>query len=128
MWPGVEPVRGSYNETYLAEIRKIVDLAYRYGIYTILDMHQDLLTEQYCGEGVPPWAVKQDDTKCDLPFCGLPPGSDDDVYGLVQFACGAVAKKSLKTALGKNSPAFLTCERPPFKRGICPSPARRFVY
>ena len=42
MWPGYEPVRGQYNETYLDEIDGIVKLAASYGIYTLLDMHQDL--------------------------------------------------------------------------------------
>eukprot|EP00966_Prymnesium_polylepis_P268898 6212248-Prymnesium_polylepis.1 len=58
MWPGVEPLRGEYNETYLDEIDKIVTLAAQHGVYTFLDMHQDGLSEHFCGEGLPPWAVQ----------------------------------------------------------------------
>merc|ERR1712110_735776 len=59
MWPGVEPTRGQYNYSYLAELEKIVNGAARYGIYTLLDMHQDGLSEYFCGEGIPVWAVRQ---------------------------------------------------------------------
>ncbi|GMH65394.1 hypothetical protein TrRE_jg10183 [Triparma retinervis] len=59
MWPGVEPTTmGVYNETYLDEIDKIVTMASDHGIYTLLDMHQDDLSEQFCGEGIPSWAVR----------------------------------------------------------------------
>ena len=29
----------------------------QYGIYSLLDCHQDVLSEKFCGEGVPDWAV-----------------------------------------------------------------------
>ena len=32
-----------------------------YGIYTLLDAHQDVLSQKFCGEGIPDWAV---DTGC----------------------------------------------------------------
>ena len=59
MWPGTEPVRGQYNETYLDQIDTIVALGAQYGVYTMLDMHQDGLSEFFCGEGLPAWAVKR---------------------------------------------------------------------
>lgn len=55
MWPGVEPIRGSYNSTYLDQIETIVDQLASEGIYTILDFHQDLWHRKFCGEGVPDW-------------------------------------------------------------------------
>lgn len=57
MWPGVEPVRQQYNLTYMQQVDDIVNAAAEYGIYTILDMHQDALSEFFCGEGIPTWAV-----------------------------------------------------------------------
>eukprot|EP00947_MAST-08B_sp_MAST-8B-sp1_P000519 g519.t1 len=57
MWPGVEPRMGVYNRTYLEEIRAIAAEAATYGIYTLADMHQDVLSEHFCGEGIPSWAV-----------------------------------------------------------------------
>jgi endoglycosylceramidase len=57
LWPGVEPQRGSYNETYLKLMQDIVTKAASYGIYTLIDMHQDSFSEKFCGEGVPAWAA-----------------------------------------------------------------------
>jgi len=55
MWPGVEIVNGVYNQTYLEIIQKIVDTLAKEGIYTILDLHQDLFNRKFCGEGIPDW-------------------------------------------------------------------------
>ena len=56
MWPGLEPLRGEYNYTYLDEYDQIVKKAAEYGIYTLIDGHQDAFNEYFCGEGVPDWA------------------------------------------------------------------------
>ena len=29
----------------------------KYGINVLLDMHQDVLSAKFCGEGIPDWAV-----------------------------------------------------------------------
>ncbi|KAL4499285.1 hypothetical protein ABPG72_006871 [Tetrahymena utriculariae] len=50
MWPGVEPTKNYYNETYLTQLKWIVDTAGKYGIYTLLDMHQDLFSQKFCGD------------------------------------------------------------------------------
>eukprot|EP00742_Colponemidia_sp_Colp-10_P002113 GILJ01002256.1.p1 GENE.GILJ01002256.1~~GILJ01002256.1.p1 ORF type:complete len:547 (-),score=92.28 GILJ01002256.1:661-2214(-) len=57
MWPGYETARGQYDESYLDAIEKIVDILAQRNIYTILDMHQDLLNEKFCGEGIPDYAA-----------------------------------------------------------------------
>eukprot|EP01064_Diplonema_japonicum_P031482 TRINITY_DN565_c0_g1_i1.p1 TRINITY_DN565_c0_g1~~TRINITY_DN565_c0_g1_i1.p1 ORF type:complete len:533 (+),score=159.24 TRINITY_DN565_c0_g1_i1:48-1601(+) len=57
MWAGAEPARGQYNRTYFDTIREISEEAATYGIYTLADMHQDVLSERYCGEGIPFWAT-----------------------------------------------------------------------
>jgi len=36
MWPGVEPERGEYNETYLDEVEKIIMSGAARGVYTFL--------------------------------------------------------------------------------------------
>jgi endoglycosylceramidase len=41
---GVEPVQGQVNQTYLDVIKSIVDLSAEYGIYTLVDFHQDVLS------------------------------------------------------------------------------------
>ena len=58
MWAGVEPERGSYNYTYIETLRSIAMHAASYGIYTLLDMHQDAMSEKFCGEGLPAWAAQ----------------------------------------------------------------------
>ncbi len=58
MWPGVEPEEGKYDEEYLDHLEAIVALGADHGVYTLLDMHQDGLSEYFCGEGLPTWAVR----------------------------------------------------------------------
>jgi hypothetical protein len=70
MWPGVEPERGQYNHTYLDKLGLIVNRLNEKGVYVILDMHQDALSERFCGEGIPYWAV---DTKSSLDRIGIHP-------------------------------------------------------
>ncbi|KAJ3139399.1 hypothetical protein HK100_011674 [Physocladia obscura] len=57
MWPGVEPTEGNYNQTYLDEMAKIVQFCSDVGIYVLLDFHQDILSERFCGEGVPSYII-----------------------------------------------------------------------
>ena len=54
-WDGVEPQPGVYDEAYLGRVKEIVKLAEDYGIYIILDMHQDLFAQKYI-DGAPDWA------------------------------------------------------------------------
>lgn len=57
MWPGLEAKRSHYNMTYLSEISRIVEFLGEQNIVTLLDLHQDLLSPYWCGEGVPDWAA-----------------------------------------------------------------------
>ena len=58
MWAGFEPNRGDYNMSYLNIMKSIASNAAKFGIYTLIDMHQDVFSDKFCGEGVPSWAVK----------------------------------------------------------------------
>jgi endoglycosylceramidase len=44
-------------ERYLNHVAATVKLLARYGIYTLLDMHQDVYNQNFRGEGAPNWAV-----------------------------------------------------------------------
>ena len=44
-------------DAYLAHVKATVDLLARHGIYTLLDMHQDVYDKLFRGEGAPEWAV-----------------------------------------------------------------------
>jgi endoglycosylceramidase len=40
-WSKLEPQRGEYNQQYIQQIRNAIELAGKYNIYILLDMHQD---------------------------------------------------------------------------------------
>lgn len=53
MWPGVQPnAQDSFSAAYVQKVRRIVDSASLRGIHTLLDMHQDVISENMCGEGI----------------------------------------------------------------------------
>ncbi|KAJ6256565.1 Endoglycoceramidase [Drechslerella dactyloides] len=52
-WAGVEPERGSYNQTYLDITYTIIKKLQDNGIYTLVDQHQDVWGAQICGHGAP---------------------------------------------------------------------------
>ena len=77
-WQGLEPGSGGPNQpqictpgtpgnpdefnkavadAYLKHVAATVQLLSRYGIYTLLDMHQDVYNTLFRGEGAPNWAV-----------------------------------------------------------------------
>mmetsp|Transcript_90663 Transcript_90663/g.207469 ORF Transcript_90663/g.207469 Transcript_90663/m.207469 type:complete len:522 (+) Transcript_90663:49-1614(+) len=53
MWPGVELSDGSVNTTYMQEVTSLANDLADHGVYTLVDLHQDLLSRRFCGEGVP---------------------------------------------------------------------------
>ena len=61
MWPGVEPKKGEYNYSYLEVMKNIVDKLERNNISVLIEFHQDALSEYFCGEGIPDWAVNNSD-------------------------------------------------------------------
>lgn len=59
-WHALEPSPGVYNQIYLADLDERIAYAKEYGIYVILDMHQDLWGEKF-GGGAPLWATFDND-------------------------------------------------------------------
>jgi hypothetical protein len=62
--PGAPETTGAVNEwnqtvaeQYLSHVAATVKLLAKYGIYTLLDMHQDVYNQNFRGEGAPDWAV-----------------------------------------------------------------------
>lgn len=57
-WAAAEPVRGTDDEMYLARYAALLDGAWRRGIRTVVDFHQDVYAENYCGDGFPAWTIE----------------------------------------------------------------------
>ena len=65
-WQNLEPKMEQYNEDYLKSIDEIFALAEKYGVYILLDMHQDLYSGnngESDGDGAPQWASMMDNAK-----------------------------------------------------------------
>lgn len=56
LWASIEPEPWRYNDKYLDWVRFQMDLCAQYGLYVVLDMHQDLFSQAY-GDGAPEWAT-----------------------------------------------------------------------
>jgi endoglycosylceramidase len=51
MWPGVVPSRDQVNSTYLDVMTNLTAMASSFGIFSLLDFHQDTFSTKFCGEG-----------------------------------------------------------------------------
>ena len=70
-WQNLEPQIGAYNLSYLKSIDNIFALAEKYGVYILLDMHQDLYSQndgECVGDGAPKWAALTDGAKPRMPL------------------------------------------------------------
>jgi endoglycosylceramidase len=56
-WAAVEPTQGMDDEDFLVRYGKLLDAAWARGIWTVVDMHQDVYAEVFCGDGFPGWTV-----------------------------------------------------------------------
>ena len=59
-WRALEPTRGVLDAGYAARVRRLVRLAGAEGLWVLVDMHQDLWSERFGGEGAPDWATLDD--------------------------------------------------------------------
>lgn len=60
MWTGANPSQGQFNETYLDQIELIVNKLGSRGIHVLLDMHQDVLSSEFClYDGAPQWVINK---------------------------------------------------------------------
>jgi endoglycosylceramidase len=50
---------GVANATYLSAAADTVRLLAERGVATLVDLHQDVLSPYFCGEGLPDWAVQK---------------------------------------------------------------------
>jgi endoglycosylceramidase len=78
-WRALEPARGTIDAAYVARVRRLVRLAGVEGLWVLVDMHQDLWSERFGGNGAPDWATLDDGQ----PFVASP-----FPYGYLQPAVG----------------------------------------
>jgi endoglycosylceramidase len=57
-WAALEPTLGTYDEAWLSMYAQLLASAWAHGIYAVIDFHQDVYSEVYCGDGFPGWTVK----------------------------------------------------------------------
>lgn len=53
IWESVEKSPKKYDFEHLKKVKDLVNLLGKHGIYTLIDIHQDLFSRLFCGEGVP---------------------------------------------------------------------------
>jgi endoglycosylceramidase len=69
MWTGAEPEANIFNQTYIDTIKTIVGKLADRGIYTLLDMHEDVLSSKFClYDGVPLWVIDKSTPLLDFPW------------------------------------------------------------
>ena len=56
-WEAIEPQPNQFDKAYVQRQVKRIDWAGRYGISTIVDLHQDLFCQKFCGNGFPEWTI-----------------------------------------------------------------------
>ncbi len=56
IWAAIEPEKGKIDLDYLGKLSHWIELADQVGLYVILDMHQDIFGDGFCGDGAPRWA------------------------------------------------------------------------
>lgn len=56
-WSAIEPKKGQFNQAYLDRIFALVDLCYKHGVYTLVDLHQDAYSKEIGEDGAPLWAI-----------------------------------------------------------------------
>ena len=54
-WSLLEPRPGSFSQSYLRQVKKMVDLCARAGLYTVLDLHTQDFGVAFGGSGAPRW-------------------------------------------------------------------------
>lgn len=56
-WAAIEPHEGEYNDELISALKKFIEKCAENNIYVMFDMHQDLFSHYFHGDGVPKWAI-----------------------------------------------------------------------
>lgn len=66
-WSALEPNEGKYNDNLIREIKIFANSCADNGIYILLDMHQDLFSSKFYGDGAPEWVIDKS-LSCKRPY------------------------------------------------------------
>ncbi len=56
-WEAVEPVQGQDDQEFLKRYDALLDAAWARGVYLVVDFHQDVYAQAFCGDGFPAWTL-----------------------------------------------------------------------
>jgi endoglycosylceramidase len=56
-WAALSPSDGTIDEAWLSMYAELLASAWSHGIWAVVDFHQDVYSEVYCGDGFPGWTV-----------------------------------------------------------------------
>ena len=59
-WKAIEPNKGQYNGTYIQQTIQRIQWLKELGIDVVIDMHQDLYSNKFTGNGFPDWTIKDE--------------------------------------------------------------------
>lgn len=62
-WSGIEPARGTFDETYLARVDAAIACAGNAGMFVLIDLHQDAYSKEIGEDGAPLWAIQPPPTQ-----------------------------------------------------------------
>jgi endoglycosylceramidase len=57
VWAAVEPTQGTDDQDFFMRYDALLDAAWARGIWTVVDFHQDVYAENFCGDGFPAWTL-----------------------------------------------------------------------
>lgn len=56
-WAAIEPHEGKYNDELISALKEFIDKCAQNNIYVMFDMHQDLFSHHFHGDGAPNWVI-----------------------------------------------------------------------
>jgi endoglycosylceramidase len=59
-WEAIEPQKDQLNKAYIQRQLKRIEWANLYDVQVIVDIHQDLYAQKFCGNGFPEWTIRDE--------------------------------------------------------------------
>ncbi len=56
-WAAIEPKEGEYNDELISALKEFIDKCAENNIFVMFDMHQDLFSHHFHGDGAPKWVI-----------------------------------------------------------------------